>query len=112
MSSTTQNASPLTDARDALIAEMNSFQAESDDYAKCMDQLIKIEKLILERDKLEFDYHVETQRVITEKEKSKITLRDWIPAISSAAGIVLIVGFESAGRIFTSKAMNFVPKSR
>jgi 2,3-bisphosphoglycerate-independent phosphoglycerate mutase len=112
MSDKTQDQSPLEDAREALLSEMASFQAETDEYAKCIEQLVKIEKLILDRDKLNLDRIKLEAEFVADREKSKITLRDWIPAISSAAGIVLIVGFESAGRIFTSKAMTFVPKSR
>lgn len=42
--------------------------------------------------------------------KKKTELKDWIPVIGSAGGILIIVVFEAFGHTVTSKGVGFVTK--
>lgn len=82
----------LEKAIDNLLAELNGFTAETEEYAKITDQLTKLYALKPEK----------PERV------SKDTLA---VVIGNILGIVMIVGHERA-HVVTSKALSFVLKTR
>lgn len=84
--------SGLEKAIDDLFTEMNSVNADSEEYAKMADQLVKLYKL---------------KEVDIPRQVSPDTLA---VVIGNLLGIVLIVGHERT-HVVTSKALGFVMKA-
>lgn len=85
--------SGLDEAIDSVLAEMASVNADSDEYAKMVDQLVKLYPL------------KETEA------KRKVSPDTMALIAGNLLGIMLIVGHERA-HVVTSKALNFVTKLR
>lgn len=85
----------LTAREKALAAayeELDALNADSDEYAKIMDQIVKLEELA--------------------PKKETFLKADTVALIASnLLGIGLILGFEKAN-VVTSKALGFVTKSK
>ena len=76
---------------DALLIEMQTINADSDEYPKMVDTLTQLYKL-KEQDA-----------------PKRISPETWATIGGNLAAILLILNFERAG-IITSKALGFVPK--
>lgn len=87
---------------------LESFDEETEEYAKTLDKFEKLHKL---RKTLAPE---PAPVVIEEKpvDKDRVRFKDFIPLIGSLGGIAIIVVFESFGHTLTSKATAFVSKSR
>lgn len=85
--------SGLDNVIDSVVSELNSLDTASDDYSKTVDQLTKL-------------YAIKDAQ--SPQRVSKDTL---LVVAGNLLGIIVIVGHEQA-HVVTSKALNFVLKSR
>lgn len=86
----------LEEIIEKVLKEAKTHQADSPEFAKCVDQLDKLYKMRNSEKKTEPAVHRDS----------------WISAGSNLVGILAILGFESAGHAIGSKALSFVTKSR
>lgn len=85
--------SKLDEAIDELFDELKAVTADSDEYAKTADQLVKLHNL------------KEPQA------PKRVSPDTWATIIANLAGITLILQYERAA-IVTSKAIGFIQKLR
>ena len=94
-----RKATPTNPKLDQIISDLEDFIAtaspDDDGYSQMVSNLESLYKL----------------RNGNVKE-SQTQLKDWMPLISSLAGILTIVTFEAFGNTVTSKALSFVGKSK
>lgn len=76
-----------------VLSEMETVTADSDEYARMVDQLDKLCKMR------------------TYKKDPSVKLDTIVAVAGNLAGIIVILGFERA-HVITSKALGFVIKSR
>ncbi len=94
-----RKATPTNPKLDQIISDLEDFittaSPDDDDYSKMVSNLESLYKI--------------RNGNVTEKQTQ---LKDWMPLISSLAGILTIVTFEAFGNTVTSKALSFVGKSK
>ena len=78
---------------DSVLTELNSVNADSDEFAKMVDQLEKLYKI------------KDTQK------PDRVKMDTLLPVVGNLFGIVAILGFERA-HVVTSKALSFVLKTK
>lgn len=77
---------------DSLLTRLENTDASSEEFAHITDQLVKLNAML-------------------PKKEPFVKAETLIPVVGNLAGIFAILNFERAG-VITSKALNFVVKSR
>lgn len=83
--------SGIEKAIDAVLSEMENLNADSDEYAQMVNQLVKLHDMK------------------TKEGRRRPSPDSLVSAAASIIGIALIVGYERA-HVVTSRAIGFVPK--
>lgn len=102
LTETAMDTNPVDEAIERAHSHLKSFDEDSSEYQKTLEQLSKLYDIRMSITK--------EANASEEEDKNKVHFKDWLPVIGSIGGILAIVIYESAGHAMTSKALGFVSK--